>query len=238
MYFQKPPLGTPLDWENPLNKGLIMHLAMNEGHGDVVQDLSMNGNHGTLNNFAFPPTVASGWNPGRTGVGLKFDGINNYVDCGTDINFGVGQSFTISMWVQPNANGDLLRKYPGGTPDYGIAVVNDKTYALWRDGVNVAAVSNLGPSILDKKYHCIIAVRDKGINKIFLYLDDNLLNVGGSVDNTGDLTSVASTVIGAQRAVSEWTDCSIDQTRMHNRAWTPKEAKDYAINPWQVYLDN
>ena len=30
---------------------------------------------------------------------------------------------------------------------------------------------------------------------------------------------------------------SIDQVRIYNRAWSAKEVKDYAINPWQVYLD-
>ena len=80
MLMQKPPLGTPLDWDNPLNDDLVFAYALNEAHGDEVQDLSTNGNHGTLKNFAFPPTADSGWNPGRTGAGLNFDGVDDCID--------------------------------------------------------------------------------------------------------------------------------------------------------------
>jgi predicted GH43/DUF377 family glycosyl hydrolase len=80
MWYQKPPLGTPLDWGNPLNDEAVLAFAMNEGHGDKVEDLSLNGNHGTLKNFAFPPTATSGWNLGEDGIGLKSDGVDDYIE--------------------------------------------------------------------------------------------------------------------------------------------------------------
>jgi len=98
MWLQKPPLGVPLNLEDPINKGLVMHLAMNAGHGDVVRDLSMYGNHGKLHGFAYPQTVASGWNPGRDGVGLNFDGVDDYVDCGNSLSLNTGSEITFSAW--------------------------------------------------------------------------------------------------------------------------------------------
>ena len=38
MHLQKPMLGTQLDWSNPLNDGCVLHLAMNEAHGDHLND--------------------------------------------------------------------------------------------------------------------------------------------------------------------------------------------------------
>ena len=108
MHFQKPILGVPLDWEHPFNKGLVMHLAMNEGHGDKVQDLSMYGNHGTLNGFAFPPTVASGWNPGQTGIGLNFDGTNDRVVCTDSDSLDITDYLSIECEIFPTVNDSVV----------------------------------------------------------------------------------------------------------------------------------
>jgi len=103
MHFSKPPLGTPLDWENPLNKGTVLALAMNEGHGDKVQDLSLNGNHGKLNGFAFPPTAASGWNPGQTGIVPTMDGVDDHIDCGN--NYNLTDAITVSALINTSITG-------------------------------------------------------------------------------------------------------------------------------------
>lgn len=103
-HLSKPILGTQLNWAHPLNKGLAGFWLMNEGHGNKIQDLSMNGNVGTLTNMAFPPTAASGWNPGRKGIGLKFDGVNDSVNCGNGLTLNLSQDFTIAFWaLNPSA---------------------------------------------------------------------------------------------------------------------------------------
>ena len=44
----KPILGRQLDWSNPLTKGLVGCWLLNEGRGNIVQDMSGNGNTGTF----------------------------------------------------------------------------------------------------------------------------------------------------------------------------------------------
>jgi Concanavalin A-like lectin/glucanases superfamily len=34
----KPPYGTPINWQNPLTRGLVVDFLMNEGHGNAVHD--------------------------------------------------------------------------------------------------------------------------------------------------------------------------------------------------------
>ena len=42
MQLSKPMLGSQLDFSHPLNKGLVGFWLMNEGHGNKIQDLSLN----------------------------------------------------------------------------------------------------------------------------------------------------------------------------------------------------
>ena len=99
MHLQSPPLGVGLDWSNPLNDELVMHIAMNEGHGDRVYDLSGYGNHGVTGGMAYPPTVDSGWG----GRGMNCDGVDDYINCGNDDSLNITDAITISAWIYPEA---------------------------------------------------------------------------------------------------------------------------------------
>jgi hypothetical protein len=101
-WIQKPPLGVQIDYIYPLAKGHVGYWLLNEGGGDKVYDLSGYNNHGTLNNMAFPSTVTSGWNPCLDGIGLNFDGINDYINCGNDHSLDITDAITIEAWVKPN----------------------------------------------------------------------------------------------------------------------------------------
>jgi len=150
MWFQKPPLGTPLDWENPLNDGTALALAMNEGHGDHLQDLSMNGNHGKLNGFAFPPTVASGWNPGQTGVGLNFDGTNDVIGCGNASSVKIYNG-TISALIKTDDAGAGYRGIILKTNAFSIFCV-DNVFTVY--DWSAPAAHSSGVNVADGKPHC------------------------------------------------------------------------------------
>jgi len=66
-YQQKPMLGQQIDWNNPLTKGLVGCWLMNEGAGNVVQDLSGNGNTGVFGVGAAEPS----WTAGKFGPGIS-----------------------------------------------------------------------------------------------------------------------------------------------------------------------
>ena len=238
MYFQKPPLGTQLDWSNPLNDGVVLHLAMNEGNGDVVQDLSMNGHHGTLKNMAFPPTAASGWNPGQTGIGLNFDGTNDYVDCENDLK--TSSAITVSALLYP-------RDLTVGNDFY---VDKDTTFRLYQytnDGrlrmnlysaaASFATISSVGTLKQDAWQH-ILFTWDKAIDGGYghIYWNGNETTYHSRVVLTADI-NINTNNLYLMLVGTTYSNGSIDQVRIQNRSWTAKEAKNYAINPWQVYLD-
>ena len=212
-----------------LQKGLVLHLPLDEQSFNPATkrftDKSAYSNHGTGNGTQLG-SATPGFQADHMGQLVRaapFNGSDDYIDCGTGINFTAGQSFTLSAWVKPAGNGSVIRKYPGGKPDYGISVASSKAYLLWREGVNTTVVQNLGDNIVDGEYHLIMGVRDKSLNKAFLYLDGVLLNAGGTTDNTGDLTSGGDTVIGADRAASGWIEASISDVRIYNRALSQQE---------------
>jgi len=225
MWFQKPPLGTPLDWSNPLNKGTVLALPMNEGHGDVVRDLSMYGNHGKMSNFAFPATVASGWNPGQTGIGLNFDETARIIF--DQIN--IDTTYTLSGLYRPTslatyphiwckfATTNYIRIQADGSAIYGETNTNDDSFMLSY------------PFVVNNWYNIVIVGSPPNIIKLY---------VNGIFADSDTVTNPTISITTISYSGVRYFVGSADQPRIMNRAWTAKEVMDYAINPWQVYLDD
>ena len=72
--YQKPPIGTVLNWNHPLAKGLVSCWLFNEGAGNKAFDYSGNNNIGTLTNMN-SGSPNSGWYAGN----LAFDGSDDKV---------------------------------------------------------------------------------------------------------------------------------------------------------------
>ena len=74
----KPPKGAMLNRGHPLALGLVGCWLMNEGGGNIVNDLSGNGNTGVF--------VGDGvsWSAGKYGPGISLAGSDDYVSLGTN----------------------------------------------------------------------------------------------------------------------------------------------------------
>jgi len=70
--------------------GLMAAYAFNEGSGTLVQDVSGNGRHGTVNGAT--------WVTGKWGTDLNFGAYSQYGSLPTSISTG-GQ-FTIALWIK------------------------------------------------------------------------------------------------------------------------------------------
>ncbi len=93
---QKPALGTPYDKFHPLVKGIVGHWLFNDSPPllGVTEDLSGNGNHGTIMDDTHSV-------PGRDGPALKFDGASDYVSCGSSSTLHLGtHNYTIVSWCK------------------------------------------------------------------------------------------------------------------------------------------
>ena len=72
-------------------EGLVAHWDFNEAQGDVLHDRSGNGNDGKLHG---PQWVKVGG-----GHALKFDGVDDYVDCGDNASLDITGPMTLEAWV-------------------------------------------------------------------------------------------------------------------------------------------
>ena len=102
-------------------KGLVLYLPFDEGKGDIVKDISGNGNDGTI--------YGARWVDGKFGKALSFDGIDDYVEL-KDRNLHMGgNDFTIAAWVKP-ASFPIAHGSICGSPYYGMAFEMSSTGAL------------------------------------------------------------------------------------------------------------
>jgi len=76
-------------------EGPIAHWDFDEGRGDVLHDRSGNGNDGKIRGAAW---VRSG-----AGFALRFDGQDDYVDCGKGESLDLTGPLTLMAWAMPTA---------------------------------------------------------------------------------------------------------------------------------------
>ena len=78
----------------------VLHLAFDENTGATkAADSSGKGNNGTL----MDSDPAAAWVTGKLGNALNFEGINDYVDCGTDPSLQLTGDLTLSIWIKPTS---------------------------------------------------------------------------------------------------------------------------------------
>jgi len=134
---------------NSSDKGLVglWHFNNNSVVGDVngtAYDSHQGKNNGTLDEWHTSnsqPTY-NAWNgTGKIGSGLKFDGVDDYVEVADDdsLSFGNGTDdfpFSVSVWVNPNeltTDGVIFAKYQSPY-EYNLFLdSNEKPYIILRD---------------------------------------------------------------------------------------------------------
>lgn len=89
---QKPPLGSQLDRSHPLARDLVGYWLLNEGSGNKANDLTGNGNTGTI--------TGAGWGASDRGPALSMDGTSDYVT--VNIAIPENASFTFLCRVNPS----------------------------------------------------------------------------------------------------------------------------------------
>ena len=117
-YTIKPPPGTQINWGHPLARGLVGCWLFNENGGLRAIDLAGN-NHGILTNGPL-------WVPGRNGIALSFDGVDDEVTF-PSVPTSAISNVTVSMWVNlasVSLKGAFIKiGYPGtGSNGNGYAV--------------------------------------------------------------------------------------------------------------------
>lgn len=223
---------------NPAD-GLVLHLSFDKNtiDGDTVQDLSEEGNDGTINGSA--KTVA-----GKHGDALEFDGTDDFVEVplADSITFSTGDSLTVQVWVktddQPPKNDGIVGNYrPSTDAVWLLSVSGDNAAARGKMGFSVrdkGRVSSAGitsPDFLnDGEWHVLAGVRDQKTKKLRFYVDGTLIDEVD--DNTKDINSGQSIWIGEH--LNRFYKGLIDEVKVWNRPLTAKELEQSGQQPASV----
>jgi len=102
------------------DEGLVACYNFDEGSGDILKDVSGNGNDGRISGAEY---VRRG-----DGYALRFDGATSYVDCGQGPSLDLEEAVTVALWVKvlaiPQA-GEPIVVGKGANSAYGFTCYRD-----------------------------------------------------------------------------------------------------------------
>jgi hypothetical protein len=204
---------------NIVTDGLVLNLdAINPNSypqsGTIWYDTSGNNNSGTLTN-------GTSWTPNGAQTSFSFDGVDDYVNCGTNssLNFGTG-SATIGAWFKTSGNiGALCTKRQGS--GFQLYVYSERLYA---DGAGTPTGVYSTAKVNTNVWKYGVVVYDRIGSLIRLY-------VNGTADGTTDLGGTTLTDVGScniGRATlggtpRDYFNGTISQVSIYNRALTSQE---------------
>jgi hypothetical protein len=207
-----------------LTSGLIGYWQFEEGSGITAADSSGAGRNGTL--------AGPIWTTGRSGRGLMFDGVNDYVSIPT---FDVpGSAMTISAWFKADRLGNsdprIISKATGSaeTDHYfmigttAVSTANRLRFRLKVGGTTRTLIASSGNVPTGQWVHAVACYTGSAMT---LYL--NGVQVG-SLAATGSIATAASVPVAIGRNPQSYSpfDGIIDQVRVYNRALDTAEISE------------
>lgn len=232
-HISKPILGTQLNWAHPLAKGLVGFWLFNEGSGNKVQDLSMNGNHGTV--------VGASRVPGKDGMALSFDNLDDYVAILDNPTLRFTDKFTISALIYPlgwgeNSVGRIFDKNTAATNDGYMFYLNNTITAGLTVGLNTSFHNSSANVAVLNKWQRMTVTFGAGLtsNQIRFYV--NGVPAGVATKTTAITTSTIVANIGNRLDTERTFNGTIDNVQVWNRALFAQEILDLQIAPYSMFL--
>jgi hypothetical protein len=207
-------------------RAVVGYWNFDEAGGTTAYDGSDYGNDGTLYNNPAWTAGAPAPGGGSQGTALQFDGVDDYVDCGSNESLDITDAITIEAWVK-------LADIPVVSPVFHIIaskhsavneaynlVVSDTTKKArfilipssgWADRQRVESVT----SILDDSWH------HKSYLKI--YVDGQQEGEVAWAQSIG--TNASSLYVGGNPDGDRVVDGLIDEVRIYNRALSAEEIR-------------
>ncbi|MCF7918666.1 MAG: SUMF1/EgtB/PvdO family nonheme iron enzyme [Candidatus Cloacimonetes bacterium] len=214
------------------SEGLIAYYPFN---GNAI-DESGNGWDGTqYGNLDF--SVADRF--GNPNSAAFFDGIDDYISIGNEIDVTNNLPFSVSLWVSSNdiRNSGIISKYLNHSYNGFLfeQFESSEMRALYSNN-QVNMVSCTAPVIADEYYHIAITASEDELN---LYVNNQL----ASNDSWNGLsaTSDAELIIGANTDDPDYTIHAffsgiIDDIRIYNRELLPEDISNlYHENGWDIF---
>jgi len=210
-----------IDW----NRSLRGYWSLDAYNTTGVNDNSTFENFGTFENGMNSSNIKTG----KYGKALEFDGIDDYVDLGTNSSLDLGTGdFTFMVWEKSHnpfylkkamilSNSPACEDWQG----YGFGVANTAyLFASQSSGRNVTVEGTI--DVTDNNWHHIAFVRDGGEYSIYV---DGTFDTQGLVIHDYNITNSQSTNLAYNGRTSNWCyfDGMLDEPQLYNRALSHEE---------------
>jgi len=220
-----------------MDYGLVGYWNFDEGTGQMAYDNSDNNNDGTLGGSSSIETSDPVWiiptsppsQGGVKGSALSFDGVDDYVDCGSDDSLKMTDAVTISLWLKTTQTGraDPVTRWPNSSPypGYGLSISNGwggcstGQIGIWVGDITDRYLCS-NTAVNDGNWHYIVGTYDGTTAK--MYIDGVLDNSGA---RTNGLSSDTSLYFALHQDGSSRFDGLIDEVRIYNRALSAEEIR-------------
>jgi hypothetical protein len=211
-------------------EGLVAHWTLDETSGTTVVD-SIGGNDGTMNGGLDASTDSVS---GQVNTALNFDGVNDYINAGSDASLQITGDITLSSWVYFNSTaapeGIVSFSVTGETNNtnglYALELSSATTFQFVHE--NVAGTNNIvisqSNSIATGQWLHIVAVRNNTASTVTLYV--NGVDVSPSINTFStppDGGSSGTLSIGKNAVGPFYLDGDIDDVRIYNRTLSASE---------------
>ena len=203
-----------------LNKSLVAWWKFEEGSGTTIQDLSGNGNTGTISG-------TPSWTTGKSGLAFNFNGAT-YINFGDKPGFNMGTGdYTVDLWAKITSTvqgGGIISKgsfFNINPPTKGFDISFGWTPIVWYwdvyDAVTYTPLSS-GMGVPFSDWVHITGIRRGGRVELWI---NNVTKTSASYPQT-DITSANSLFIGQSRNTQKITG-QIDEVRLFNKSFSPDE---------------
>jgi len=201
---------------------LIGGWHFDEGSGTTAYDSSGNNNDGTI--------YGATWVDGKFGKGLEFDGIDDHVNCGSNLSYS---DFTFVWWEYPTEldsdkfYAPICRYYLDGPVfqhSYG-----DLYFTMYKKDGDTYEEEHWGGSFSVNQWHFIAVIFDSSTKKAELYI--NGVSQGVVVFNDSSFHNTHNLYIGG-RVPSDWRYFKgiIDEVLVFNKTLSTEELLDLYNN--------
>ncbi len=228
----KPKPGNMINPLHPLAHGLVGFWLMNEGSGSGAYDISGKNNHGTLTNMTIN-SQSSGWSGSKFGGGISFDGYNNYVDCGSNDNLDIVDSFTCGLWIKMNQTTVSRSFFTKGRTskivNYGLSTGSGNNVLRFRYGTDLFLDSTAAHGYNVNEWHYVSATVDTHTNVLKFYSDG--VQLGNDRSFTGSLVPNDESLLFGDGGEG-WFNGVFDNIGIYNRALSASEIKQLYKQPF------
>jgi hypothetical protein len=234
MGYQKPPIGSRLNYGHPLARGLAGCWIFDEMSGDKVFDYSGHSNHGSIAGVS-AQSGTSGWNAGPYGGVLALV-TDDYVTVKDGAILRPPTEITVIAIVNSAsiATAQNIVDHESLTPYYGYLLMLNASKALVNvaypaNGKDVSSVTTLASNTRYK-----IAFTYDGVNiKIFL---DGRLDIATAATGAIAYTATQDLTIGKRCTGSTgYFNGSIEQVLIYNRCLTAGEIALHSVSPYCMF---